>query len=200
MVGSPPSYPVVVTSVPHMHPDSPGVSGGFLVTTRRALRTVPLARSYNEDWIWLRQLGAVGGTIRELDVAVVHAGSRRFRVSSDGLFLQFEGEVLDLTLARCGGWEPSAARNVDEAFRACADRLETVAQKARKATATVPALAGAVVALEGAQARVRRAAPAAYAARLAEHLRRSRQWREAFAALDLPYEHPPVGRTPALRW
>ena len=186
LAGSDSSFPAVVTSVPHRHPDSPGSSGGFLVTTESALRAVPLARTYNEDWIWLRQLAATGGTIRELDVAVVHAGPRHLRLSADGLFLQFEGEVLDLTLARSAGSAKSVARHVDEAFRACAERLETVAQKAGKVAAAVPGAAAAVVALEEAQARVRRASPAAYAARLSEHLRRSDRWRDAFAALSTP--------------
>ena len=181
--GSDPSFPAVVTSAPHRHPDSPGVSGGFLVTTRRALRTVPLAKSYNEDWIWLRQLAAAGGTLRELDVAVVHAGPRHVRVSADGLALQFEGEVLDLALARCTGSPEPAARHVEEAFRACTERLESVAQKAGKVAAAVPAVTAAVVALEEAQARVRRATATAYAVKLAEYLRRSDRWRDAFAAL-----------------
>ena len=182
---SSPSFPVTVTSVPHVHPDSPGISGGFLVTTKQALRTVPLAKSYNEDWIWLRQLAAADGTIRELAVAVVHAGPLRSRLSAEGLFLQFEGEVLDLALARSTGSARSPADHADEAFRACAGRLETVAEKARaaRAAAVAPDLTAAVRALEGAQARVRTAAPAAYAAKLEDHLRRSRRWSEAFAAL-----------------
>jgi hypothetical protein len=104
-------------------------------------------------------------------------------VSGDGLFLQFEGEVLDLTLAWCAGSAESAARHVDEAFRTCAERLETVARKAGKVAARLPGVAAAQVALEEAQARVRRATPAAYAARLSEHLHRSDRWRDAFAAL-----------------
>jgi hypothetical protein len=181
--GSPPSFPVVVTSVPHVHPDSPGISGGFLLTTTRALRTVPLARSYNEDWIWLRQLIAAGGTIREIGVAVVHAGPTRFRLSTEGLFLQFEGEVLDLTLASNGGSAAPAARHSQDAFQACADRLETVLRKARHAESAAPDLAPAVAVLVGARARVRGAAPLAYASKLGEHLRRTRLWKEAFAAL-----------------
>ncbi|HYX44693.1 MAG TPA: hypothetical protein VE760_06580 [Acidimicrobiales bacterium] len=181
--GSSASFPVVTTSVAHVHPDSPGISGGFLLTTRGALRTVPLAKSYNEDWMWLRQLAAAGGRIRKLDVAVVHAGPRHFRLSSAGLFLQFEGEVLDLTLARSAGSQTSVTRTVDDAFTACADRLGAVAQKARKAAGIVPELVPALAALDGAKARVRRATPAAYAAQLSEHLRRSQQWRAAFAAL-----------------
>lgn len=182
--GSSPSFPVVVTSVPHVHPDSPGISGGFLLTTQRSLRSVPLAKAYNEDWIWLRQLALAGGRIRELDVAVVHAGPRRFRLSAHALFLQFEGEVVDLALALGAGSAESPDRRVYEAFEACAGRLDAVVDRARGAAGTAPALAAAVGALEAAQARVRRAAPAAYASRLDEHLRRSRQWSDAFAALD----------------
>ncbi len=179
-----PSFPAVVAVEPHVHPDGPGISGGFMVTTTEALRAAPLSRSYNEDWLWLRQLALAGGTIREMDVAVVHAGPPRSRLSAGGLFLQFEGEVLDLALALAlalGG--TSADRFVDEAFATCAARLDTVLRRARRMTGQARSIAAGVGALEGAWARVQQASPARYAERLAAHLGRTPRWREGFAAL-----------------
>lgn len=174
-------FPVAVTHVPHVHPDGPGISGGFMLTTRPALRTAPLARSYNEDWLWLRQLPLAGGTIREMDIAVVHAGPLRARLSARSLVLQFEGEVLDLAFALGGA---SADGLVGEAFATCASRLDAVLHRARGLSAMSPAVAAGVRALEGARVQVRRVPSATYAERLAEHLRRTLRWRDAFAVLD----------------
>lgn len=174
------SFPAVLTSVPSVGPDGPGISGGFLLTTREALRTVPLAKSYNEDWLWLRQLTLAGGVVRQLDIAVVHAGTRWVRLSSGRLFLQFGGEVLNLALALGG---ESGDRFVGEAFRACAGRLEAVLARARELAGRSATTSAATRALEGAQARVRRTSPATYAAKLSEHLRRTVVWREAFGTV-----------------
>lgn len=179
-VAASPSFPAAVAVEPHVHPDGPGISGGFMLTTTKALRVAPLSRSYNEDWLWLRQLALTGGTVREMDVAVVHAGPLRSRLSAPGLFLQFEGEVLDLALALGG---ESADRFVGEAFATCAGRLDAVLRRARGLTDCSRPVAAAVRALEGARTQIRKASPAMYAERLATHLRRTPRWAEAFAAL-----------------
>ncbi|MEA2442167.1 MAG: hypothetical protein QOH76_3591, partial [Thermoleophilaceae bacterium] len=176
--GAAPLFPVEVTSDPYVHPDSPGISGGFLLTNGHALRSVPLLRSYNEDWIWLRQLRARGGAVHRFGFSVVHAGATHFGFSVRGLLTQFDGEVLDQALV---------LGSVDEALRGCRARLHAVVERAAAVSVVAAGYAPAAVAvgiqtLERVAVEVGRRSAAGYCATLDRHLERSDRWRDAFTA------------------
>ncbi|MDQ4069016.1 MAG: hypothetical protein M3203_06035 [Actinomycetota bacterium] len=163
------------------HPDSPGISGGFLLTNRRSLRAVPLSPSYNEDWIWLRQLTMAGGTITRAGSAVLHAGSPRVALSLGVLRRQFEGEVLDTSVRLCAAAAlpfDVAATYVHEAFGVCVRKVDATLVRARAlGTRSVCDL------LRRFRAEVDRVPPAHFADLLVRQADRSRRWARAFAAL-----------------
>ncbi len=176
------AFPAVITSSPYVHPDSPGFSGGFLLTNRLSLRTVPLFRSFDEDWIWLRQLALAGGTVHRFDEPVVHAGNGLFGLSVPVLLHQFEGEVFDGAWRRCAeAGLPFAAgdRFVEEAFEECARGLD-----ATLARASAVAIGSVVELLCELRAQVRQAPPDLFRDMMRVHVERSRQWELAFAALE----------------
>ncbi len=163
------------------HPDSPGISGGFLLTNRLSLRTVPLSRSYNEDWIWLRQLIMAGGSITRAGSAVVHAGSRRITLSLGVLRHQFEGEVLDTSVQLCAAAAlpfDVAVTYVHEAFGFCARKVDATLARARALGAR-----RVCEVLSRLRADIDLMPPAHFADLLVRQADRSRCWARAFAAL-----------------
>ena len=156
------------------HPDSPGISGGFLLTNRVSLRMVPLSRSYNEDWIWLRQLRMAGGVVHRVGASVVHAGAPTVRLSLPALLHQFEGEVLDTAVRlseEAGVPFEACSEKVHEAFELCKGRLE--ATEAR---------AGGMRLLGDLRVAIDAQPPGRYSDLLRCQAERSRRWARAFGS------------------
>jgi hypothetical protein len=185
------TFPAMATAGPYVHPDSPGISGGFLLTNRLSLRALPLFRSYNEDWIWLRQLALAGGTIHRFDAPVVHAGDRRFALSLPILLGQFEGEVFDGAWRRCGeAATPADACHwyVEDAYDECSRRVDATWRRA-----AAQGLDDVVDLLGQLRGAVREAPRDTFRDRLRRHVERSWRWERAFAGL----EDPPVAMAEA---
>ena len=167
--------PALVTSSPFVHRDSPGFSGGFLLTNQLSLRTVPLSRWYDEDWIWLRQLRLAGGELRPLDAPVVHAGDRTVAVSLASLRYQFEGEVVDSAVRLCaeaGGPFEACLDYVPQALELHIGRVEaTLAGRSTRRHADV---VGQVLAC------ARETSVASMQDALRAHVERSHRWASAF--------------------
>lgn len=172
-------FPAVITPWASLHPDSPGLSGGFLVTNPTTLRAFPLCPSYNEDWIWLRQLALGGGVLVPFGFSVVHAGEVSFSLSAPTLVMQFQGEVLDAAVRLCqlGMLQLSSALTLlDEAHRICLERLDEVMYRADRSHE----LRGATRVLIAARAEVGSLPLDWFRHKLITHLERSQRWARAW--------------------
>jgi hypothetical protein len=173
--------PAVITPELSMHPDSPGLSGGFLVTNPATLRAISLCPTYNEDWIWLRQLALSGGVLEPFGFSVVHAGEVSFALSETTLVMQFRGEVLDAAVRLCQQRMlpmESAVSLVDEAHHTCLERLDKVVRRAERS----PDLGQASRILAAAEAQVRSLKMDWFRQELATHLERSERCAQALEA------------------
>ena len=180
--------PALVTSSPFVHRDSPGFSGGFLLTNQLSLRTVLLSRWYDEDWIWLRQLRLAGGELRLLDLPVVHAGDRTLAVSLASLRYQFAGEVVDSAVRLCaeaGGPFEACLDYVAPALELHIGRVEaTLAGRTTRRHADV---VGQLLAC------ARETSVASMQDALRAHVERSHRWASAFAVVAASSLSPSAG-------